>query len=229
MVVTVGEDATRVIARVEYDYETDRCVGFVLPTRKTGLLLANSFIAVSFAAVESMFSTNEISKYAYVYMVQPLGENIPPFCLACIGTNNKFTFETVLNRWKYIFDQCRERKIHVVSYGGDGDSRLMKAMQISSSLLPPKSDYPFDVYSSLKVPKIPSSWESWFYSHNVSTVAYVQDIVHIAVKLKCRLIKPSVLLAMGDYVAGSYHLRTVQFTYGKDKHGLRERDLDYKL
>ena len=33
---------------------------------------------------------------------------------------------------------------------------------------------------------------------------------------------------MGDYVAGSYHLRTVQFTYGKDKHGLRERDLDYK-
>ena len=94
MVVTVGEDATRVIARVEYDYETDRCVGFVLPTSKTGLPLADSFIAVSFAAVESMFSTNEISKYAYVYIVQPLGENIPPFCLACIGTNNKFTFET---------------------------------------------------------------------------------------------------------------------------------------
>ena len=70
---------TRVIARVEYDYETDHCVGFVLPTSRTGLPLTNSFIAVSFAAVESMFSTNEISKYAYVYMVQPLGENIPLF------------------------------------------------------------------------------------------------------------------------------------------------------
>lgn len=147
------------IARVEYDHETDRCVGFVLPTSKTGLPLADAFIAVSFAAIESMFSTNEITKYAYVYMVQPLGDNIPPFCLACIGTNNKFTFETVLNRWKYIFEQCREH----VSFGGDGDSRLMKAMQISSALLSPKSDYPFDVYSSLKVPKIPSSWESWFY------------------------------------------------------------------
>lgn len=104
----------------------------------------------------------------------------------------------------------------------------MKVMQISSSLLPPKTDYPFDVYSSLKRPKIPPSWESWFYSHNVSTVTYVQDVVHVVVKLKCRLIKPSVLLAMGGYVAGSHHLRTVQFTYYKDKHGLRERALDCK-
>ena len=33
---------------------------------------------------------------------------------------------------------------------------------------------------------------------------------------------------MGDFVAGSHHIRIVQFTYGKDQHGLRERDLDYK-
>ena len=98
MVVAVGEDATRVIARVEYDYETGCCVGFVLPVNKNGLPLVDSFRAVSFPAVERMISSNEIAKYAYVYMVQPLGENVPPFCLACIGTNNKFTFETVLNR-----------------------------------------------------------------------------------------------------------------------------------
>ena len=29
--ISVGEDATRVISRVEYDSETVRCVGFVLP------------------------------------------------------------------------------------------------------------------------------------------------------------------------------------------------------
>ena len=29
-IVTIAEDATRVIARVEYDNETDRCIGFVL-------------------------------------------------------------------------------------------------------------------------------------------------------------------------------------------------------
>ena len=66
------------------------------------------------------------------------------------------------------------------------------------------------------------------YVHNVSTIAYVQDIVHVALKLKCRLIKPSVLLPMGDYITGSHHIRIVQFTYGKDQHGLRERDTDYK-
>jgi len=30
-VVSIGEDATRVIGRVDYDSETDRCVGFVFP------------------------------------------------------------------------------------------------------------------------------------------------------------------------------------------------------
>ena len=29
MVVTIGEDATRIIKRVDYDSETDRLVGFV--------------------------------------------------------------------------------------------------------------------------------------------------------------------------------------------------------
>ena len=91
-----------------------------------------------------MFSNNEISIYVYVYMVQPLSENILPFCLS----TNKFTFETILNHWKYIFDECKKRGIHVVGYGSDRDSQLLKAMQIASALLPPKFDYPFEVYSS---------------------------------------------------------------------------------
>ena len=32
----VGEDATRVVSRVDYDVETDRLVGFVLPCTKDG-------------------------------------------------------------------------------------------------------------------------------------------------------------------------------------------------
>ena len=27
----------------------------------------------------------------------------PPFCLACVGTNNKFTAENVCLSWKYIY------------------------------------------------------------------------------------------------------------------------------
>lgn len=35
-VVSIGEDATLIICRVEYDIRTNRCVGFVLPL-KNGL------------------------------------------------------------------------------------------------------------------------------------------------------------------------------------------------
>jgi len=43
LLVSIGEDATRVIGRVDYDGETDRCVGFVLPSNKNGLPIADSF------------------------------------------------------------------------------------------------------------------------------------------------------------------------------------------
>ena len=60
------------------------------------------------------------------------------------------------------------------------------------------------------------------------TVAFVQDIVHVAVKLKSKLLKPSVLLPMGRYLAGIQHLQMIQMSFGKDEHGLREKDIDYK-
>ena len=88
--MTIGEDATRIICSVEYDSKTNRCVGFVLPL-KGGLPVLESFLAISFDAIQVMFGNHAISRYAYVYMVQPLDHNVPPFCLACFGTNNKFT------------------------------------------------------------------------------------------------------------------------------------------
>ena len=129
MMVTIWEDATRVDARVEYDCLTDSCVGFVLPIAKNGLPILDSFIALPFSTIKNMFSSNQIAKYAYVYMAQLLGENVPAHCLACIGTNNRFTYETVLNRWKYKFEQCKKRNVHVISLGGDRDSCLMSELQ----------------------------------------------------------------------------------------------------
>ena len=61
-----------------------------------------------------------------------------------------------------------------------------------------------------------------------SRIAYVQDVVHIAVKLKCRLLKLSIVLPMGSYVAGVHHLRIVKKMFQKDIHGLQEHDIDYK-
>ena len=187
-VVAIVEDATRVIARVDYDNETDQCVGFVLPIDKNGLPITDSFKAKSFEAISKMFSASTLSRYAYVYMPQPLHNSVPPFCLACNGNDNKFTADQVLQRWRYIQKECGQRGIHVVSYGGDGDSCLMKAMKVTMRSTLPKTE-PLRCTipkSTLPIPEIPTEWKSW-YIMDSSSIAYVQDTVYIAVKLKARL------------------------------------------
>lgn len=43
-----GEDTTRVISQVDYDSETDKCVGFILLLDDNGLPLVDSFLAFFF-------------------------------------------------------------------------------------------------------------------------------------------------------------------------------------
>jgi len=88
--VSLGEDATRVISRIQYDSDSDRLVGFILPCDNKGLPICDAFIATSFDDMEGYFKKASLAKYAMVYMVQPLTLGVPPFCLACIGTDNKF-------------------------------------------------------------------------------------------------------------------------------------------
>ena len=94
-VISVGEDVTRLISKVQYDSKTNRMVGFVLPCDNNGLPLTDTFLASSFQQMEQYFLDNDVAKYALVYMEQPLGDNVLAFCLACLGTNNKFDFQLV--------------------------------------------------------------------------------------------------------------------------------------
>lgn len=45
--------------------------------------------------MERCFAESEIAKNAFVYMAQPLAENMPAFCLSCLGINNKHDFTLV--------------------------------------------------------------------------------------------------------------------------------------
>ena len=83
-VLAIAEDATRVIARAEYDSETDIIAGFVLPCDTNDLPLCNSFIATSFSAIESMFKDNEIAKFAYVCVYGPGSFKASPSLLSCL-------------------------------------------------------------------------------------------------------------------------------------------------
>ena len=87
---------TCVLSRVEYDCKTDSCVGFVLPLNDEGPPEIDSVLAISFRSIKEMFQNHT---KACVYMAQSLDQSIPAFCLACLGTDNKFTAEHVLMRW----------------------------------------------------------------------------------------------------------------------------------
>ena len=51
-VIVIGEDATRLVARIDYDPETNRLVGFVLPVGKDGLPIIDGHLAISFQSIK---------------------------------------------------------------------------------------------------------------------------------------------------------------------------------
>ena len=117
----------------------------------------------------------------------------------------------------------------LLSFGGDGDSRVMSAMKQSVSLLSLKEPLLNNIPSSPFVPRIPSIWKEWFQIHPRSTISYVQDVVHVGVKSKLRLLKPSIFLPMGPhFCASGNHLQMIRMAYGKDEHNLKEHDVNHK-
>ena len=151
--------------------------------------------------------------------------------MACFGSDYLFKTSTIMTWWQHIITECHKRSIVVLSFGSDGDSRLLSGMQICAGLHVSDSRYKEEIKLipkyPLSSPKIPSKW-TWFCLERPCSVAYIQDIVHIAVKLKCRLLKPSIVLPMGSFVASVQHFRLLQAAVGKDLHGLREKDVDHK-
>ncbi len=108
----------------------------------------------------------------------------------------------------------------------------MKAMKLTVSLLCFSNDpLKAEVISISKQEQvvIPEAWRAWLHNEIKSDVVYVQDIVHIRVKLKVRLLKPSIVLPMGPhYLASGNHVHLIRMAFGKDQHNLRERDVNHR-
>jgi len=223
-IVSISEDATRVVKRAEYDDTSDRIVGFVLPLDDDGLPKKDYFGATSLDDIEKMFLNSKKASNAYIYMVQAMSPNVPPFCLALVGTDNCFDANTVLMRWKYIVRECNLRKIQVISFGADGDSRLLTSMRLSLKLhnYLPKQYQHFlitnELFPQCQPLVIPPTWSSWFSAKNIVNSTFVQDTVHLGVKLKARLLTYSQILPiyMGNYCAQSSHLSLVQDHFAKN-------------
>jgi len=83
---------------------------------------------------------------------------VPPFFLGCIGTNNCFTATEVLKRWKHIYSECQKQNISVISFGGDGDSRIIRAIKVSYQFKSNANDkQQFDLSPSSLLKELPNT------------------------------------------------------------------------
>ena len=84
---------------------------------KNGFSIIDTYLAISFKCIEE---SSQISKYAFVYMAQPLSSGVPAFPLACIGNDNKLSADVLSRRWSQIVTECQNRGFTVLSFGTDG-------------------------------------------------------------------------------------------------------------
>ena len=112
----------------------------------------------------------------------------------------------------------------MISFGADGDGRLLTSMRVMSKLYnytSKKYDYVSLESGASLVGSVPKAWKSWFFIIEVEeAVCFVQDTVHLGVKLKTRLLTLSQVLPMGKYSALTSHLHLLQATYHKEQHNL---------
>jgi len=127
-------------------------------------------------------------------MAKPLHENAPTFCLSIFGTNYRFNHKDVINRWNTVEKMAEDFGIKILGYSSDGDTRLLKAMQINTY-------------------------------QQQSTQFYIQDTVHIGTKLRTRLLKPNIVLPIGNFTISVTHLKILLEKFSKDKHLLTLSDL----
>lgn len=107
MDVWLSEDGSGIVQKVVYDTASNQLIGLNLPINEiTGMPILSAFAAVSLAAIEAHMVKTK-SSLVYIVMAQPVKVKSPPFVLTVFGTDNKFTFVDVLNRWKYTIEELK--------------------------------------------------------------------------------------------------------------------------
>lgn len=221
-VVSISEDATRIVGRIQYDSSTNQIVGFTLPLDpKNGMPIPFSFSAHDASVIIDHFANNNsISAFVNVMMAQPIGSKYSPhFCLLIYGSDNKFTSHDVCKRWEYITRELNERNIEILTFATDSDPRYNAAMR-KLSLLGAKSSL-FNQSELLKC-EIPTT-------SAVYTPLCVQDTVHIGTKMRNLLLKTrknNRKLMFGRFYIQHKHLQHLITHITKDKHRLTKTVLN---
>jgi hypothetical protein len=207
--VWISEDGTRILDKVEYDPQTNQLVGLVLPLEKDGMPKVLSHEADCARNIESLILNKEKSKIGYIVVAQPLYRGNRSFCLSFFGTNNKFTYIDVVKRWTHIYNEAKKIGIEIVGFSGDGDSRILKAME-----------------HLMKMGLNNKDFGNYFSCHVHPNFLCVQDTIHIGGKMRVRLLNEKVNIQVGAYQVKKEHLITLTREVNRGVHQMLESDLD---
>lgn len=177
LVVFLCEDATRVTGTIEYNCKNDSITGLVAPFDSNGMPARGLFQASTPHKMIDDLSNFTIANYAYVQMALPLAADAAPYVFYFTSSDNKFSSTDVLQRWNYSERMLGAAGITVIGHASDGDSRLMKAMQIRSCL------------------GTRTTFASWFIVDSSRPIC-VQDMHHTVNKLRNRILKRDLDIGM---------------------------------
>lgn len=211
--MSLSEDATRILATVCYDQNTNQLTGFSLPLDENGLPIPYSYMARNTREITSHFrnTLNTISSNAYVQMAQPLSRLHPAFCFLVFSTDNSFDSESVLSRWN--FTKLLHHGIVVDNFASDGDPRLLKVMKMKSEIGIQELSF-FDC--------------EWFSCGSSSDTTFTHDPIHIGTKCRARVLKTSRVTSIGQKVISIAHLKYLLKNVSRDKHLLTTYDVEPK-
>lgn len=207
--VCLSEDGTGIENRVQYHRATNQVVGFPPPLDSNGMPIPLSFPATSVRRIKEYFDNFKPSRLLYTVIAQPLKENASFFCLLMWGTDEKYKSSEVTKRWEFIKSCLEKESIVVEGQSTDGDTKAFKSMETLSNLNFGKENL------NSQIPGFQSTLRQEY--------VCMQDIVHMAGRIRCRLLKPSIILVFGDSLVTITHLKTLISYIPKDEHAL-----DYK-
>lgn len=190
--VWIGEDATKITAKMEYNHQDDEVVGLAKPLHPlTGFPLQKMFPAKSLGTMKQFSDKYPVANYVNAILAKPLVENAPSFTLALFGTNNDFSAKDVTKRVDFITKKLKEEGITVVGTSSDAASAYLKSQKSRMKL-----------GHNLSLSMSPSQFwsECWACDLNIDEVQTLQDVTHELTKLRNRFYKPSDPLKVGEYL-----------------------------
>ncbi|KAG5672701.1 hypothetical protein PVAND_002810 [Polypedilum vanderplanki] len=211
--VGFAEDATRIKATLKYDKKLKQLIGVLIPCEKaTGLPNDEHLVAVTPEDILRHAKGRPKALFVQIIMAQPMVKGAPSYVLGVFPTNNEYTIKDVMNRWKFIIDELSTQNIVVDFISTDGAPTLLGAMKALTSFGTAKFNFHF---------KSPLNMMSTLFP-------CVQDGIHIANKLKTRIINDNHQLFIGNYLASVQHLQklVIDPDLSKLNHGLTYSDVN---